>query len=127
MRFLLDTHILIWWLNDPSRLPHEIDRLLTEKPHSVAVSVISSWEIMIKKMKGKLGVPSGFWHAIRQSDMPILPLGLNHVETLEQLAPIHGDPFDRMLVAQALSENLTFITADAALADYPIKVKFVAL
>jgi PIN domain nuclease of toxin-antitoxin system len=125
MAYLVDTHILIWWLTEPDRLPTEIDRLLEKVPEQISYSVVSPWEIAIKHAKGKLPKGEGMLTTIAKLEFACLPISLPHIEALRGLPTHHGDPFDRMLAAQCMHENLTLITADKRLAAYPIKVKAV--
>lgn len=126
MHLLLDTHILIWAITGDDKLPPEALHLLQDAKNEIFYSTASIWEITIK-------------HAIRPDDMPIsgselskyareagfhsLPIMDDHAKTLETLhrdtnAPKHKDPFDRMLIAQAKSETMTFVTHDSLLKDY---------
>lgn len=123
MRYLLDTHILLWWLGMPERLPADIRELMQHHPEEVAFSTIAPWEVALKMSKGKLVAPPGLVSGLADSEFACLPVELRHVEALHQLPPLHGDPFDRMLVAQCYRDALTLITADAQLAEYPIAVR----
>jgi PIN domain nuclease of toxin-antitoxin system len=125
MRYLLDTNIVICALKQPEILPKEIIGILTRT--EATMSVVNPCEIAIKHAKGKLPEGPLYLKAIRESGLAALPVTLDHILKLEQLPPIHADPFDRMLVAQALVGDLVLITADAALASYPIASKIIAL
>lgn len=118
MRLLLDTHILLWIMQGAAELPREARRLV-EAAQEVHVSSVSLWEASIKVRLGKLRVDMDRLDAaLRQT--PFVPLHVTwaHATALRQLPPLHGDPFDRMLVAQAMSEPMHLITHDAALARY---------
>lgn len=119
MSYLLDTHILLWWLADDRRLSQAARALLADSANTMRVSVVSLWEIAIKSAKGRLRL--NFPELIEQIEaggFQILPIQPKHVETLTTLEPHHADPFDRMLVAQALAEKCHLITADRALSRY---------
>ena len=121
MKILLDTHALLWALADPGRLGTKA-RSAIESPHSlVYVSAVSAWEIAIKHALARADMPVSAAEACswaEASGFDLLPLALEHILTLEQLPLHHRDPFDRLLVAQAISEPLTLLSADAALVAY---------
>lgn len=120
MRLLLDTHVAIWWLSGDRRLSAST-RTAIESAAEAYLSVVSLWEILVKQDKGRLDLPTGFTDALRE-DFRDLALTVEHVLEGRALPLIHRDPFDRMLVAQAVSEGLTVVTADRALADYRVPV-----
>ncbi|HMN76426.1 MAG TPA: type II toxin-antitoxin system VapC family toxin [Burkholderiaceae bacterium] len=118
MRLLLDTHILLWILQGASELPREARRLI-EAAAEVHVSSVSLWEASIKVRLGKLKVDMERLESVlRQSTFLPLHVTWAHATALRQLPLLHRDPFDRMLVAQAVSEPMHLITHDAALARY---------
>ena len=119
MRFLLDTHILLWWIDDDKRLSGQARQIIKDQCNEIYVSDISFWEIQIKVMNGKLNVD--LETVIQQ--LPVnnfLPLNLNsrHIMALAKIPDHHQDPFDRMLIAQAITEPLHLITHDAIVAKY---------
>jgi PIN domain nuclease of toxin-antitoxin system len=119
MRFLLDTHILLWWIDDDKRLSGQARQIIQDQCNEIYVSDISFWEIQIKVMNGKLNVD--LETVIQQ--LPVnnfLPLNLNsrHIMALAKIPDHHQDPFDRMLIAQAITEPLHLITHDAIVAKY---------
>jgi PIN domain nuclease of toxin-antitoxin system len=121
MKLLLDTHILIWWLSQEQRLSQaEID-LITDSDNFIFVSAATAWEIAVKKMIGKLEAPDDLPAALAINNFLELPITVEHSQKLYQLPLHHHDPFDRIMVAQAMSENLTFMTRDAKIALYDIK------
>lgn len=123
MRFLLDTHALLWWLTDDARLPHQIDPLLEDLDHDVFVSAASVWEIAIKIRSGKLDAGSlgqGLaGEIVRQGFLP-LPISAEHAERAGALPPHHHDPFDRMLIAQAQAENLRLVSNERLFDRYGV-------
>src|SRR5690554_3169346 len=102
--FLIDTHIFLWFLGNDSRLTKNVLNLLEDPTHTVYLSTASIWEIVLKVSVGKLQIPNNLNIAIEASGFTLLPVELSHVLNLRQLPMHHKDPFDRLLVAQALSE-----------------------
>jgi PIN domain nuclease of toxin-antitoxin system len=122
MKILLDTHILIWWLSKASRLSQtEID-LITDSDNFIFVSAATAWEIAVKKMIGKLEAPDDLPVALAVNNFLELPITIEHSQKLYQLPLHHNDPFDRIMIAQAMSEDLTFMTRDAKIALYDIRI-----
>ena len=119
MNLLLDTHILLWWLADDPRLSRKAREWIGQEAQSVFVSVVTLWEITIKAGKGKLRADLTAIHRqIERGDYTYLPVEPAHVLRLHELPPHHADPFDRMLLAQAISEKLTLLSCDAPLRRY---------
>ncbi len=119
--YLIDTHILLWWLSDDKKLTKKI-KLLIARPHNqIFVSSVSLWEIVIKKTLGKLEVPDDLKEAVDGSDIKLLSMTADHALYVEHLPLIHNDPFDRLLIAQCIVEDLIFITADKIIPQYKIK------
>ena len=119
-RLLLDTHVLLWSLTEPRRLS-ERARAVVEDPRSeVFVSSISGWEIALKRALGKLQAPDNLEASIKKQGFTPLPLTFHHAEQATALPPHHGDPFDRMLVAQAQIEGLTVVTKDRHISRYDV-------
>ena len=118
MKLLIDTHILVWLLQDAPQLSADARRLLNDAD-SVHVSTVTLWEVAIKRSLGKLRLDPDVLDAHLASGM-MQPLAITwaHARRLRTLPPHHGDPFDRMLVAQALCEPLRLLTHDATLAVY---------
>jgi PIN domain nuclease of toxin-antitoxin system len=117
MRVLLDTHLLLWSLAAPERLSKAARRIVDEA--EVHVSAASIWEISIKVSIGKMrGNPQEIVGAIEAAGFAHLPVTSVHAAAVANLAPVHKDPFDRMLVAQALSEPMILLTNDSVLAGY---------
>lgn len=121
MRLSLDTHILLWAVTGDVRLPAELSALLTDLDNEVHVSAVCVWEAAIKAGLGRL--PGLDVHdlvdAIRQSGFSELSVSARHAAGVVELDPLHRDPFDRLLVAQALEEDLTLVTLDEELRRYP--------
>lgn len=121
MRLLLDTHVFLWFLEDSKKLRSPV-RTAIASSDVVYVSVASAWEIVIKVALGKLRFPVTVEEAIRKSDFSALPILLSHTEAVGSLPMLHGDPFDRLLVAQAREEGLRFVTNDERLIGYPVDI-----
>jgi PIN domain nuclease of toxin-antitoxin system len=118
MRILLDTHVFIWAVTDSRRLRAPVRTLLAEADE-IRVSAASIWEIAIKSRIGKLsGNPAAFADSIRQSGFRELPVSTRHAARVATLPLHHTDPFDRLLIAQAVCEPLQLVTADRGLAAY---------
>ncbi|WP_344975662.1 type II toxin-antitoxin system VapC family toxin [Compostibacter hankyongensis] len=123
MTLLLDTHYLIWALTDTKKLSGKIKPLLTDPENRVLVSVVSLWEVSLKSALGKLNIqgfsPEDLPLLCQQIGFDILPLSVTESSTYHQLeASYHKDPFDRMLIWQALSNGYIFVTADKQVRKY---------
>lgn len=121
MSYLLDTHVLLWFTQAPEKIGKVAYRRIANSDEPKYFSIVSLWEIGIKFSLGKLQLNSNiqsFAQEQRQNAFHLLPLDLGHIEQLIKLPLHHRDLFDRMLVAQALSENLTIITADENFKKY---------
>jgi PIN domain nuclease of toxin-antitoxin system len=121
MNFLLDTHVLLWALSSPERLGDETRRMLENSTNIVFASAVSAWEIEIKRNLGKLRAPADLEAEVRVVRFTELPLRFSHVRALARLPNLHRDPFDRVLVAQAVADDLTLVTRDRRLLEYPVK------
>ena len=124
MKLLLDTHALIWWDEKPARLGPKARAACLDPANELWLSVASVWEIQIKIMLGRLALrqplKSLIADQVKQNGLLILPVKLDHVLRLESLPERHKDPFDRLLVAQALEENYALVSHDPLIAQYPI-------
>lgn len=120
--YLLDTQIFIWWLADDRRLKNPIRKTLTDSNYVTYLSIASLWEMAIKKSKGKLKLSRSLEWIVNNSDFSTVAIELTHILELEKLPHHHEDPFDRILIAQAKSENLTLITSDRKIWKYNIKI-----
>jgi PIN domain nuclease of toxin-antitoxin system len=116
---LLDTHVVLWWLADDPTLASEIKDRLDHEP-DVYVSPATVWEVAIKQALGKFAKPADLPERIRDSGFRHLSITLEHGIAAGRLPPIHRDPFDRMLVAQAQLEDLTLVTRDADILKYDV-------
>jgi len=116
---LVDTHVVLWHLRDDTRLGPRPSAAL-ESGVDVFVSAASFWEIAIKSARGKLDVPDDLPDAIERAGFALLDVTPKHVWAVRALPPHHGDPFDRLLVAQAREEGLTLLSSDSAFAAYDV-------
>ena len=120
MNLLLDTHAVLWALAEPAKLARTAQSALEDAQNEVLVSVVSAWEIAIKRALGKLDAPDDLEAAIRMQGFEPLHLTFHHAEQAGRLPPHHRDPFDRMLIAQAQAEGLVLVTRDANIPRYGI-------
>lgn len=122
MKLLLDTHLLLWAAEESSKLRPAARRLITNPGNELIFSAASIWEIAIKHAKGagKLEAAPGLVReALLESGYSELAVSGKHAIAFDYLAPIHKDPFDRLLIAQAMVEGITLLTSDAMVARYP--------
>jgi PIN domain nuclease of toxin-antitoxin system len=120
-RFLLDTHVVIWWLADDPRLQGDVATLIDEEV-DVMVSAATVWEVAIKQRAGKIEAPHDLPEQIRDCELSHLPISSHHAIEAARLPSIHRDPFDRMLVAQARHHGLTLVTRDEHIQKYDVSV-----
>lgn len=122
MNLLLDTHALLWWLDDNPTLSVEAREAIADGSNLVFVSAVVIWEIRIKQALGKLTLPPDFRAVLNRQAFDNLALTVDHAHRLAELPPHHRDPFDRMLVAQAMAESLTIVTCDPDIARYRVRI-----
>jgi PIN domain nuclease of toxin-antitoxin system len=120
MNILVDTHVVLWWLDDPKKLSGQAHQLIESLENNVFVSAAVVWEIVIKKSIGKLKAPDNLLEMLKDEGFIWLPITEQHALRLEQLPPIHQDPFDRIQIAQALTEGFTLITKDKKIVQYDL-------
>ena len=121
MSLLLDTHVVLWWLADDPTLASEIKDRLDHEP-DVYVSPAAVWEVATKQAIGKLAQPADLPERIRDSGFRHLSITVEHAIAAGRLPPIHRDPFDRVLVAQARLEDLTLVTRDPNIQKYDVSL-----
>jgi PIN domain nuclease of toxin-antitoxin system len=128
VRLLLDTHAFLWWIADDQRLSPRAAALIGDGSNEVIVSAASAWEIIVKSRLGRVEVPTPldrFFTAQLEANAFIpLPIQMRHALGLEALPEVHRDPFDRILVAQAVAEDLTLVSRDRVLSSYPVPVEW---
>jgi PIN domain nuclease of toxin-antitoxin system len=122
MKLLLDTHALLWWLSKDVKLSQVAKDAISNPDNLVFVSAASAWEIVIKKMLDKLTAPDNLKEALDANNLLELPITIEHCQTLYQLPLHHQDPFDRIMLAQAISEKLILVSRDAKLSLYQVSI-----
>jgi len=120
MKLLLDTHVVLWWLDDPLLLSPTAREAIAEPTNEVLVSAAICWEIAIKRGLGKLTAPADLRRAVQSCGFAELSITPAHALATEALPMHHRDPFDRMLVAQALAEGATLVSRDPLVAAYGV-------
>lgn len=121
MNLLLDTHIFLWWCDDASLIKGNV-KSAVDDAEKVFVSMASAWEAAIKISLGKLQLPRPFQEGVDASGFHSLPVAFAHAARVATLPLHHKDPFDRMLIAQAQVEQLTFVTADWRFEPYDVPI-----
>ena len=120
MKLLLDTPAALWWLADDDRLGQNVGRHLTDETNQVLLSAVVVWEVAIKRSLGKLDAPDDLVETLLGAGAHPLPITLDHAATVETLPWHHRDPFDRLLVAQALTEDAAIVSHDEPLSQYGV-------
>jgi PIN domain nuclease of toxin-antitoxin system len=125
MRYLLDTHTLLWFLQDDPQLPEKITNDITNIENSCFVSIASLWEIAIKINLGKLTIKFPFVRFasyLADNEIDVLQIGFDHLIQVATLELHHRDPFDRIIIAQGIVEDLTILTKDEYFSSYSVKL-----
>ncbi|MCL1787682.1 MAG: type II toxin-antitoxin system VapC family toxin [Defluviitaleaceae bacterium] len=123
MKLLLDTHTGLWSVNERNEWPSQVRAMLLNEADTLHISIVSAWEIAIKVSIGKLAIEGGvkaFLTKVEEMPITLLPIAQRHLEIVEALPFIHRDPFDRMLIAQAMVEEMPIMTADANVQQYDV-------
>ena len=122
MNLFLDTHILLWWLDDNPKLSQAAQIAIADPDNLIVLSAVVIWEIRIKQALGKLEIPSNFYRVIKNQGFELLSITADHAYAVGELPMHHRDPFDRMIIAQAKLENLRVVTHDIMFQKYNIPV-----
>jgi PIN domain nuclease of toxin-antitoxin system len=125
MKGILDTHAFVWWDSSPAQLSAAALAFIQDPANTLLLSVVSIWELVIKQQLGKaiLAAPLPTILARQQGNgIQIFPVSLDDVLAVENLPSVHKDPFDRLLIAQANVQGAALLSADARLAQYPVKL-----
>jgi PIN domain nuclease of toxin-antitoxin system len=122
MNLLLDTCVLLWWLGADPTLSPKANSAIAEGNNLVLISAAVIWEIRIKQSLGKLEIPSNFRQVLDRQPFEMLSINAEHAHAVGVLPPLHRDPFDRMLIAQAKVERLTIVTRDTILEQYNVPI-----
>ena len=128
MRLLLDTCAFLWLIGFPERLPDAVRDCVEDVENDCLVSVATIWECLIKRGKGRLGLRTGertaldflLWQC-QNHELGVLPIRASALRPLERLPALHNDPFDRLLICQAVDEGMAIVTPDMAIRRYPVK------
>ena len=126
MKFLLDTQLLLWAAGQPERLTKAARKLLEDSRNELLFSAVSLWEVAIKSSLGREDFrvePRLLRRGLLDNGYTELPVTSQHAVSIDGLPPLHKDPFDRLLLSQALTEGITLLTTDAVLAQYPGPVR----
>ena len=125
MRVLIDTHIFIWYLQNSERLPGSITTLINNARNDILLSIASIWEMAIKQSTGKLNLGVPYTNFIEEqmgfNNIELLPIRLEHLEAVTNLPFHHRDPFDPMLISQAIVEDIVIVSVDNVFSLYPVK------
>jgi PIN domain nuclease of toxin-antitoxin system len=127
MDYLLDTQVVIWFINGDERVPTSVRYEVSNPKNTVSITIVSLWEIAIKRSINKLTLSTNLQNiqsGIVSRHISVLPITVNHLEAVETLAyqGKHRDPFDRLIISQAMVENLTLISSDPHFKNYPVKL-----
>jgi len=117
-KYLLDTHIFLWWMSDAEQLSQEVFDIISDTSNQIYISSATIWEIAIKEALGKLKVDTNLNSAIEANGFIELKISAICANATKELEPIHHDPFDRMLISQAIVEDMTLITVDKFIIQY---------
>lgn len=122
MRLLLDTNAFVWWRDGSPHLPERVRGLISDTGNDIAVSVTSLWEVTIKRSLGKLTFLQDFEEVLAEEGFDLLPIAHPHLRALADLPLHHRDPFDRLLIAQAIAERIPIATVDRRFGAYGVEV-----
>lgn len=119
MRYLLDTHVVLWWLTEPEKIHAKAQKIIRDRTNEIFVSSASFWEMAIKKSIGRLTLPHNLLETVAMEGFKVLPIMPDECIGVADLPLIHADPFDRLLVLQSKLYDLVIITRNAKIAEYP--------
>lgn len=122
MKLLLDTHAVIWFTEDAPQLSTSAAAAIEDPANDILLSAVVAWEIAIKRALGKLRVANNYVGVMLAAGSRELPVGIKHAQKVEDLPPHHSDPFDRLLVAQAMAEDAAIVTNDQRIKRYDVSV-----
>jgi len=123
LRYLLDTHTVLWFFDRPEKLSETAFHAILDPANEKYISIVSPWELAIKINLGKLAFEGGvthFFSTVNENGFELLPIKETHLKQLEPLPLFHRDPFDRILIASAMAENMSLITADDNFQHYAV-------
>lgn len=120
MRYLLDTHVILWWLTEPKKIKSKSARIISDKNNRIYLSSASFWEIAIKKGLGRISLPQNLIETLTAEGFEMLPITPEEGLGVADLPHLHSDPFDWLLIIQAKLNDLIIITHDAKIKRYPV-------
>jgi PIN domain nuclease of toxin-antitoxin system len=120
MKYLLDTHVVLWWLEDPKKINIKARKIISDKKNEIVISSVSFWEMAIKKGLNRLKLPSNILEILSAENFKFLSIQPEEALSVSDLPLIHADPFDRMLIIQAKLNDMVLITRDEKIAEYPV-------
>ncbi len=122
MKYLLDTHSLLWTVFEPDKLSPKAQEIILDRDNIICVSLISLWEISIKQNIGRLDIPEEFFKIVKEGGFEMLHLTVSQIEQYRTLPLHHRDPFDRMLIIQAQQQKLILITRDSEIGNCDVEM-----
>jgi PIN domain nuclease of toxin-antitoxin system len=122
LKYLLDTHVFLWWLHQPSKLTHREIEVIEDPQNLIFVSAVVAWESVIKQSLGKLIFRGSISDAIEENKFSSLPISIAHTLELKNLPMHHHDPFDRLLICQAKVEKMVLLSHDKKIPLYQVNL-----
>ncbi|MGE3320235.1 MAG: type II toxin-antitoxin system VapC family toxin [Candidatus Berkiella sp.] len=120
MNYLLDTHVILWWLTEPKNISTKARKIISDKEENIFISSASCWEMAIKKGVGRLKFPANLLEILTNEGFDIISISASESLSVADLPLIHHDPFDRMLIIQAKLNDMVLITRDETIMKYPV-------
>ena len=120
MQYLLDTHVILWWLLNPKKLSQKARTIIADRRQKIFASSVSFWEMAIKSDIGRLTLPNNMIELLQQESIELLSMSAEDGLAVADLPKIHNDPFDRLLIVQAKRYDMVLITHDATIMKYPV-------
>ena len=120
MNYLLDTHVILWWLTDPKNISSKAQKIIANKEERIYLSSASCWEMAIKKSIGRLKFPTNILEILTSGGFEVIPITATESLSVADLPYIHQDPFDRLLIVQAKLNDMILITRDETIMQYPV-------
>lgn len=120
MNYLLDTHVVLWWLTEPKSISSKARKVIADTEERIFISSASCWEMAIKKGVGRLKFPANILEILTSEGFEIIPITANESLSVADLPLIHQDPFDRLLIIQAKLNDMILITRDETIMQYPV-------
>ena len=118
--YLLDTHVVLWWLDDPAKLSEKVRQAIRDADNRIYVSAAAVWEMGIKKSLGRLDIPANLPDVLCGNNIEVLDVNIHHALSVADLPMLHQAPFDRMQIVQANLEGLTILTRDERIQQYDV-------